>query len=547
METFNICHPPRNRAKAQRRVVSTRHAPGWRIVFTTAILAFVSCSSAVNYYVDFAGGTDSADGASPVTPWKHCPGDPNSAGRVRSVKLGGGDVVNFRGGVTYNGSVVSTWQGNSDHPLLFQSASGWGVGRAVLNGTFAGLTNIHGFDVRGHHTTISGFDIQNYRGHGAVIAGVYGNASGFVLTNNVIHHIGTFPYHVDDRNQDWLAGGQAVNVSACANLLIVSNLIYDCNYNAVGGQNPTNLILWGNELHDVQNHGFQVWAWGYHLIANNYIHDFTNAYRHSDAMQILACPLSSHLIICGNYCRDVVDAVNIEYFIGPAGKTYVFNNRSVNTAYGTNGLSGWANGNSISTRASVDAVYFFNNTMVDHNAGWGGLKTPFSLYPTNVWTNYFCLNNIYYDSTGGILPSNRVTRIVNLTTGFNCFTNYWRGEATVSGDPKAGNNLVPLKRYQAHTADLEEKSIYGPILFADYAAQDLRPRAGSAVIGAGTNLASLIGTFDFIPQPWRPDPTKDAAGVPRGPTWDIGAYQHVQDSAQDGRGPARVTGETNHR
>ena len=96
-----------------------------------------------------------------------------------------------------------------------------------------------------------------------------------IFTNNYVHHTGTFPW---SSSQDATAGGQGISLQYCSNVIVVSNIIADCNYNAIGGSGGTctNLIFWGNELYNIQDHGIQTWARGFTLIANNYIHDVTN-------------------------------------------------------------------------------------------------------------------------------------------------------------------------------------------------------------------------------------------------------------------------------
>ena len=54
------------------------------VVFLVVFLFLCSFgqAEATTYYVDFASGSDSNDGRSPTSAWKHAPGDPNAGGNA---------------------------------------------------------------------------------------------------------------------------------------------------------------------------------------------------------------------------------------------------------------------------------------------------------------------------------------------------------------------------------------------------------------------------------------------------------------------------------
>lgn len=100
------------------------------------LAAGLFCGSlmADTYYVDYASGDDGNSGKKPGEAWKHAPGDPAAEKRVASVTLGGGDVVQFRGGVVYRGTVVVPASGEEGKPLVYKG-TGWGDGRAIVDGS----------------------------------------------------------------------------------------------------------------------------------------------------------------------------------------------------------------------------------------------------------------------------------------------------------------------------------------------------------------------------------------------------------------------------
>jgi parallel beta-helix repeat protein len=85
------------------------------------------------FYVDFASGNDGNAGTSAVAAWRHAPGDPAATGGPASVRLQPGDVVRFRGGVAYRGSITLRASGVSGAPIVY-SGTGFGTGPAILDG-----------------------------------------------------------------------------------------------------------------------------------------------------------------------------------------------------------------------------------------------------------------------------------------------------------------------------------------------------------------------------------------------------------------------------
>lgn len=101
-------------------------------VISLGLLAGVAMAG--TYYVDYTSGDDGKSGKTQGEAWKHAPGDPQAGGRAASAVLGAGDVVQFRGGVVYRGSVVVGYDGDEKEPLVYRG-TGWGEGRAIVDGS----------------------------------------------------------------------------------------------------------------------------------------------------------------------------------------------------------------------------------------------------------------------------------------------------------------------------------------------------------------------------------------------------------------------------
>lgn len=89
--------------------------------------------SARTFYVDFDHGSDQASGTSEAQAWRRAPGDPQAEGAPAHTRLGAGDTVLFRGGVTYRGAIVARASGEAGQPITYRG-TGFGQGMAVFSG-----------------------------------------------------------------------------------------------------------------------------------------------------------------------------------------------------------------------------------------------------------------------------------------------------------------------------------------------------------------------------------------------------------------------------
>lgn len=102
------------------------------------------------FYVDYADGLDTNDGLTPMTPWKHYPGDPDVDEKglvISSASLEPGDKVIFKGGVRYRGLITGSGGGTTrarvsilkggmkGRPVIFDgnTAGTFGDGRAIID------------------------------------------------------------------------------------------------------------------------------------------------------------------------------------------------------------------------------------------------------------------------------------------------------------------------------------------------------------------------------------------------------------------------------
>lgn len=120
--------------------------PMMRILTIAAIaLAFSAAKlCATEYYIDYLGGADTNGGTSADSAWQHCPGDTAAAANAAAVTLNPGDVVRFKGGVTYvlnaAAGIALRWDGAPGRPITYDGNSGntWGSGRARITDNHQG-------------------------------------------------------------------------------------------------------------------------------------------------------------------------------------------------------------------------------------------------------------------------------------------------------------------------------------------------------------------------------------------------------------------------
>lgn len=137
-----------------------------RLFFLLPFFPLLSAHAAT-YYVDYASGSDAANGTSTGTPWKHCPGDAGATGTPLATVLAPGDTVNFNNAVTYitaSGIALNT-SGSSGNAITYDGST-WGVGtRAIITTQNAPTYAFSDKGAARSYIAITGFNIRDIGGY----------------------------------------------------------------------------------------------------------------------------------------------------------------------------------------------------------------------------------------------------------------------------------------------------------------------------------------------------------------------------------------------
>jgi hypothetical protein len=278
------------------------------------------------YYVDFSAGSDTADGKSQTSAWQHAPGDSAATGVPAAATLVPGDVVLFKGGVSYQGTVTITTSGTMASPIVLEGGAqeGWGSGQAIIDGQ---EMRQMGIALNGaSYVVVEGFVVQSFdKTQSSTGINVSGGAND-VIAGNVLSDI-YYPQNPNPGTTTWeQQWGTGISVTNSPGTAINANSVRDCgnagiSFSADAADVDGGLI----ECNEVTNMNWGIVTplgdsvAGTHLsgvtIAHNYIHDFDH-YEvcdawHRDGLFVFARPDNGSLTIdnfeiADNYFEDTL-------------------------------------------------------------------------------------------------------------------------------------------------------------------------------------------------------------------------------------------------
>lgn len=540
-----------------------------KAVLRLFLLLFPLSLSAATYYVDFAAGSDAANGTATGTPWKHCPGDSGATGNAAAATLSVGDSVIFKGGAVYwatnstTGISVATSGSLASRITYDGTGASWGTGKAVIDGGY--ITNACGFTInRGiNNITVNGFEIRNMGGFAdddpiviAAANGDYGNGSNafsvqksgygvymnagvntnVTLANLYLHRMGIW-HHTLGWNGSSVSG-HGIWAESPVGLTITNCEFTQCGGGAVyvsGGETLVKDVL----ITDCYAHD-EIPVWTIDFAANNAGVVFTNIsitktriinvgsqWTGTPESGGFGQPHQNYVFIRGNgvlsywqnvsVTRCLMMETNLVEDTGGTGTIHINNGASCdvynNIFCRPNTYNGILYLNAVGQAGMTQTVRFCNNTLL--RLGGGMIDNGF------VTTNVFLLNNLFVDCTNLTANSPRLSGYYALPQ-VSDYNLYWHPTITTNAyvagliqSPYTGYSFPALKSlgYEAN-GQFADPLFVNATNYVTPGLSDLRLLPGSPAIGAGTNLSSLF--------------TTDYAGNARpAGAWTVGAYEGV--------------------
>jgi hypothetical protein len=426
------------------------------------VFGFANAAQAAQYYVDSTSTATTANG-SLTTPWK-------TLSQVGSATLQPGDIVSFKRGTTYSGTLTVNRSGTAGNPITFNT---YGTGAApAFIGTGSTIEALVTIPSGRSYITFDGITITDPtlsptdRSQDAKIRRayvIYGSANNIVIRNCVMTLVGVGLY----------AEGPNNTVERCE--IGNTRMVVDDNDGGVDdyGANPVVISSANNKI--LYNNFYDNWATSY---------DFG---YDGGAVELYGSGVNNNII-----AYNIMSNNNGLMEIGSNGSGGANNNIiAYNKFINNEGLVSMHNSGTFNT--SISNIQFYNNVIVENVAGRLGSSRM-------IWSAATM-------SPGMVIMKNN---IFQLSTGIDVSSN-WNGITHTHNIYKLSNGSTV-----ASGLDSTEKTTSGT-LFASTAGNavdwDYRPVSNSIAINAGTGVGQ----------------TSDFAGtiVPQDGVVDIGAYEQV--------------------
>lgn len=498
-----------DRSEILNSVTNLRRKNLCRLVITLLGILVPAGLHATTYYVDFAAGLDTNSGTAKTAPWQHIKGMVGCTGNCSSHGPVGGDVVIFKGGVTWTGVFQWSVVGGSSSMVTYTTDHTWFNGgtwsqpifddQAAVppTGPSGGMVN-----GGGNFITLNDLTFLN-----CGVAGTFADDECIIFTNR--HDIAitncTFQTHnwisvyfpftrgttysnftftgndvSGTSNGIWFAGAPGIGIH---NVNISNNAFHDYHPDMDGGTH-------GNGFHwYAQPNDGTSYLDGMVFCGNKFYGDFSSLGTYVDevsgggmtAFFFFEAPLSG--VICNNDFSFINPGaggsptfnalINFGYSNGTGhqAKVEIYNNSFVGT--GSDVMS--AAIDFCCTNTTGDSVTIENNIA-------SGMST--------------CLQIQDSDSVAALVLSDY--NLWNCSMGFHIISSY-----------------MNYSKWKSTGRDTHGVLGSSPLWTAPPGNEQLK--SGSPAIGAATNLTSLGYTFLDVDQTGAARPASD--------TWDTGALQ----------------------
>jgi len=544
-----------------------------RRFFLLLVLVTASLSAfAGTYYIDCVNGSDSANGTSTTTPWKH---DPYMTGFTGSYSHKAGDQHIFRGGITcpasylplapsvsgasgsqdYYGVLTSWYTGTNSGKVntsgttvqwasgnAFQMNGSWAGGAITINGTsytIASVTSPYQLTLTSSAGTQTAVAYSNslfvrpiLQGSDSATNGISTGSGVSYVTFDSIEISGVVVTTNTSSTGSVLIGG-ATNGNITLENMDIHNWFLGSGmtdnsgdgggiYAAVyGGLSPVNMILENSNVGDPENGGnIGACTRGIQTIANNYLHDCSQACLHG----------------CSLVHDNVVNNVGNTF----DGTTH------------TNGFYSDCFDQACSSGLTTATAYIYNNYIMNMQENSGAT----AIYPNpgtagvSGTVTYYIFNNVVSSSGTGAVSqiadeidpydaSSGLTSVVHdwnntyqVIAGGTCVNVVSRSPALTSVDVKnlhcisTSGTATNLSAAGSNTSSNILLQSVATANGQGYAAPNWMPTSSTAsTVGAGTNLtANCSSTLSGECTSTSLGATLVGGARPASGNWDEGSY-----------------------
>jgi hypothetical protein len=519
-------------------------------------------SVAATYYVDFDSGADTNNGCSPATAWKHCPGDASATATAQATPLAPGNIVQFKGGVRYRGTIRLAFNGVPNTPIVYDgnSPGSWGVGRAVIDGehlnqnarrygfvTDAGVSNvaIRSFEFMNQGgvanlSTASSQELDN-PGYGIYLR----DAVNVEVRDCYFHELGVWQ-NTSPASQNCL-GGFGILVYGVDGLRVAN-----CEFTRMEkgirvspgqyGQNKAakRVLITECDFHDYMRWLVELSTSGDGATLDDItvsrcrFHDFTE-FDSGVWQGAGACPHTDGIILGVSDCYKnrkfgTIRIHSNDFFqnatrgggtamifsTGMGGNVQIYNNVFVNSLHGCGAI--YVQDGPLPGSGDTPINFeIYNNSFFD--ARYAVLLRTITSGCNVGDGNIRIMNNAFYKAVGDaafsvvVFDTNSHPKVMD----YNCYYTPRTDQLIMMRGPQGYATLAEARSkwgWETHGMMADPKfANISPGIGTNSSQNNLHLSAGSPCIGAGANLSQVF--------------VSDKDGQPRSPTqaWDIGAYK----------------------
>lgn len=492
-----------------------------------------------SYYVDFAGGSDSNDGKSPSTPFKHCPGDKNAKERAGKIRLKPGDKAIFKGGVVYKGAISIKRSGQTNKEIVYDgnSSNTFGTGKAILDGDKMAYTEAFKLVKRPGFVIIKNFEISGYGKYGIYIH----TATNVTIKDCHIHRISD--WNLANCSASGCNLGYVHELGVGIQITSSQNILVDgCNVERTG---HSAIKIQGNaqdvEVKNCDVHDYIHWLLDISplkdtdILANISVHDskFRELYHYASSWwtswkgggahpedEKVHPGVDENPHLDGIFVRNPMQGTmsNVRIY-----NNEFYNEKSFNENAGTAMLY-------VSEPKAGDSVYIYNNIFrycPMHQAVYiyaaGGevhlynntfyMQENGALRISETEGFFYIMNNIFQIDNGLVINMDNKKASGGLKSDYNIFKT--GGKRFMYNG--AGGWISDLDEWQKATRQDGNSKMVDDVKFVSTGGQvDLRPQNSSLAVNKGADLSKF---FDF---------DKEGIKRPQGRLWDIGAYENKE-------------------